>query len=204
MSGQSSSLPIRMLDRVLHAAGALGLSAIVLLSCRFAYSWAVGPETVQPPVHRNLKELQERLASMRLELAEFQKQLGAVEQKTSMLRRRTPPEMREAEFLRQVAEVAGQTGFAIREFRPGSPAQIGGYGKLEIQFSGSGDYPSICRFLDGISRLPRLFSVERLQITAAPAADAYPVTLVLAVYFGNGTSDSALGAQGKAGGGPNA
>lgn len=169
----------RWLDCLLQGAGATGFAAVLWLAW-----WTVAGATAdasgsQPSGGRSAA----RLASVHAELAAIEKQSAAAALRVQEGRRRIPPEPGESDFIREIMEVAKSAGVAIKDYRPEPAVVISGCRQLPIHLSGSADYGGICRFLDRLHRMPRLATVERLEINTAAGSTAYPVAVTLGVYF---------------------
>ncbi len=186
MFKQQSFQNERPLDCLLHAGGAIGLVVIGSI----AY-WLIGAPDHAPGDSAKRPSAQAgELRAVHAELLQLENDLAAVEARVQEGSRRIPPEPRESEFLKDVMRIAGEANFAIRDYQPGQPRTQVGCPHIFIELAGSGDYRSICQFLDGVSGLPRLSTIERLDIVAEPTGTTYPVSITLAVYFtGRPTSD---------------
>jgi hypothetical protein len=175
---------------LLHAVGVAGLVAIGTLAYALAAPSApVGGSGVsgQRPATSGA-----RSRGVHTELAEVEKELAATEARLQEGRRRIPVEPRETEALQELVRLAARDGLRIADYQSAPPIARTRCRQILIHLSGSGDYSSICRFLDSVSRLPRLTTIEALEISASTDASVYPIAVTLAVYF---TGPTAVKAQ---------
>ncbi len=174
---------LRYLGIGLHAAGA----AIVLVVAAAGYGLVLRPldQRIEACELRS-GELEDRVNnadSLRAEQQQLAGRLAALEQETAALAKRVPDEPLEAEFLSQAAAAASQAGLKIRDYRPGVVSARETCSQMEIEFSCVGPYRSLCRFLDRLASLDRLWRITRAEVTAArPEGCAMTATLV--IYFG--------------------
>ena len=96
-----------------------------------------------------------------------------------------PESPNESEFLGQLATLAREASLKLGQFRPGQTTQTDTHRQLEVELTGHGNYPAICRFLAGLSELERLCRLQTLDITSNDDAgsDQYPVRMTLVIFF---------------------
>ncbi len=87
-------------------------------------------------------------------------------QQTNMLnlRAKFPNTADEAEFLQQLSEMAVATGVSIGDFRPGGISKLTSCKTLELKIRGTAPYASLCRWLAGLSELPRVVRLSQLSV----------------------------------------
>lgn len=135
---------------------------------------------------RRIGELQKLLKEerrVRADYARLTRELTTLRRQAADLQKRIPDEPREADFLAQVSRLAGKVGLQIQDYRPGRITPQRGYSALQVDLICRGDYAGICKFLDGLSKLPRYSTVIRLQIDAHEARPNYHVEISLRVLF---------------------
>lgn len=105
---------------------------------------------------------------------------------------RIPETAQESEFLAQVSRLAKDTGLTIQEFRPGGITERKTHRELDVALSALGGYRSLCEFLAGLEKLPRLCRVTSLTVNrdTTPTAEHYPVRMNVVVYFQPLTSET--------------
>ena len=133
-----------------------------------------------------IEQLEQRVAlegKIRREFRELRAALKAQKQKQRGFRERLPSDPLEAEFLAQVARLAEEVGLNVRDYRPGQVTPRGDYAEVDIELSGEGSYESICRFLYGLSQIPRLSSLAGLEIQAGSEEPLYPIRMNFSAYF---------------------
>lgn len=99
------------------------------------------------------------------------------------MRQRIPEQPQEAEFLKQVSQVADEHGVKIIKYDRGSLQRKGTHCEFDVRLSCEGNYPAICAFLDRLARLSRVTTVQSLTLTSSQA-DTYPFELSLLLYYG--------------------
>lgn len=122
--------------------------------------------------------------SINTEHASLCKRLGAAREQESLLQSRIPDDPSEEGFLALASELATRTGLTIKDYRLGESTKMGSCSAMDVQLIGEGDYTSICRFLDGVSKLPRLSSIRGLHIDATKSGTAYVVEISVLLYYG--------------------
>jgi Tfp pilus assembly protein PilO len=78
-----------------------------------------------------------------------------------------PPSIDEAKFVHQLSNLAVSKDVTLSKFTPGGHQRLGGHGAIEIQISGKGKYPAVCEFLHALPGVARIFSIDRLALSAA-------------------------------------
>ena len=116
-------------------------------------------------------------------LAELDARLRELEQRAQRTKAGIPEEPGESEFLRQLTEVADEEQLKIRDFHTGLARQEAGYSQLDVRLLGEGPHDGICGFLERITQLPRVTTVQRMQITGTEGRAVYPLEVTLTLYF---------------------
>ncbi len=75
-----------------------------------------------------------------------------------------PERPSESEFLAQLSELASQSGVQLLHFEPQATTQHDPHSEISIRCSAQANYPAVCKFLYGMSDLPRLTDVTRFTI----------------------------------------
>jgi Tfp pilus assembly protein PilO len=178
-------MPLKVLDRLFHAIGAIVLVALCLGVYYVVHTMLAGESAARWDHLAGLEADTKDLAAVRAELPRVREQLQQKKRRAEELRQRIPNDPCEAEFLRQLTELADKEGLEIRDYRPGALTVRDCYRQLQVDLSCAGSYASICRFLMQLKGLPRIFTIEKLSIASRPAGEAYPCSLSIAVYFGD-------------------
>ncbi len=190
---------LKLLGNGLHAAGL----ATVLLVAAAGYAFLLRPvssRTDACTARSNL--LEARLDSAdkrRAEHQELSRRSAALAQEASALAKRVPDEPLEAEFLSQVAAVAGQLGLKILDYRPAVARAQENCSQMEIQLSCSGPYRSLCGFLDRLGAFERLSRVTQAEVTSA-GSEGCAIQMTLVVFFRLATAADAPAPETKSGG----
>lgn len=173
---------LRLLGLSLHGLGGLAAVTIALLAEFLAYR----PLDAQVAAHvRRTEELQVLLREeqqCRREHARLGKDLSVAGEQAEILKKRIPDEPREADFLAQVSELADESGLRIQDYRPGVVTPRHLYSTMRVDLICEGDYESICKFLDGLSALPRHSTMVRLEIDSTIDKKHYSARISLELY----------------------
>ncbi len=130
------------------------------------------------------KHLLNRAAEITSEHASLSRQLADKRQLLEGLEERVPMHPHESEFFGQVAELSNRHGVQIHGFRPGSPLVLKDYFMVKTEFDASGEYGPLCRFLDGLAKLPRLNHITRMHVAPKSAgSELLSVKIEAQIYF---------------------
>ena len=192
MNSSSTQSGLRTLRVMLHVSGASGLVALLV----FAWWFLIWPIDAQRRVSaQRMSRLETTLDAadeIRDEHASLSQRLSADQDQEAALQARIPDDPAETEFLALAAELAAETGLKIQDYRPGKPVEEPSCSSLEVELICEGDYASVCGFLDGISKLPRLSRIESLHIDATKGKPEYLIKISVLLYFAARPDDSAL------------
>jgi Tfp pilus assembly protein PilO len=175
---------LRRFGRLLHYAGLL--ATVLCAAAGFSFVHAPSIEVIADTSARivELKLLIQNSQVMREQHRKVSAKLDEVTTRFEDLQGRVPRDADAGEFLKEVTELASAVQFAIKDFTPDKPHDRGGYAEMQVALKGAGSYASICRFMDGLSKLKRLSKVKDLSVTAEGDASEYPMTATLVIYFG--------------------
>lgn len=176
--------PLQRLDKALHGGGLATILATLGLAWWFVYRPL---ETARAEASARCQEIATLLGSadrLRAEQAVLERSGREAQRQEESLRARVPNEAHEAEFLRQISRLAKEVGVVLRDYRPGQARNEAKYSAMEVALTCAGPYEGLCRFLDGIGRLPRLVDVSRLEIDGSQSDSGYAASLKLVIYFG--------------------
>lgn len=190
MDSSSTQSQLRTLRIMLHLAGTSGLAAMLIL----AWWFLIRPVDAQRRAssHR-MARLEGTLAAagkIRGEYASLSERLAADRDREAALQARIPDDPSEAEFLALASELAAGTGLKIQDYRPGKPVEEPSCSSLDVKLICEGDYVSVCGFLDGMSKLPRLSKIENLHIDATKGEPLYLIEISVLLYFAARSDDS--------------
>ncbi len=175
---------LRRLRLSVHGFAATGLVTMVL-----GVWWSsIRPlESQQYVASQRLARLEETLSAaddIEAEHVSLRKQFAAACEQETSLQARIPDDPSEEEFLALASRLAAETGLQIKDYRPGKSLREPSCSSLEVQLVGKGNYESICGFLDGLSKLPRLSTIASLHIDASKSDADYLVEIAVLLYFG--------------------
>lgn len=184
MSSNNRENSLRTLGWMFHAGGALSL-VVGILSYHFVASALIKKRHEES--RQRISELDVKLArgdQIRNDHRAFTTSLTQIEDRADSMRQRIPDLPHETEFLRQVSEAAQLEGLTVLDYQRVSTTTKETHSQLEVRLNCEGDYASICGFLDRMTKLERVATVERMLVTSTPGSEVYPLDLTLVLYFG--------------------
>jgi hypothetical protein len=170
MNSSTAAVKLHRLGLLLHGGGLLitlgavlgaGLSAYGLLS----REWS--------EIHRRTHEARAYLTTA-----------PTIREHHAVAVKQMPTTPQESEFLAELTRLARESKLKITDFKPSEVAGGEAHAAVEIALRTEATYEGLCRFLDGLSSLPRLCHVKRLSLKAPDAAQTtYPVDMTLQIFF---------------------
>lgn len=116
--------------------------------------------------------------------AEAVKRKRQEEARLESLLARIPTTPQESEFLAELTRLARESKLKISDFKPSEVKGSDSHAAVEIALRTEASYEGLCRFLDGLSSLPRLCHVKKLSLKAPdPSQATYPVDMTLQIFF---------------------
>jgi Tfp pilus assembly protein PilO len=184
MSSPDTEKQLRRTRVAFHGVAGAALAVTVFL----AWSILIRPvETQQYLALQRMGQLETTLAasdSIHAEYASLSRRLADAREQESALQTRIPDDPSEEGFLALASELATQTGLTIKDYRPGESTEMASCSAMDVELIAEGGYASICRFLDGVAKLPRLSSIRGLHIDATKSGTAYVVKISVLLYYG--------------------
>jgi type IV pilus assembly protein PilO len=104
------------------------------------------------------------------QLPEFRKEVADLEAKLESLKPILPEEKDAADLLRNVNTLAVQSNLTIRGFKPQPITTRQMHAEWPIALDLEGSYHNLGRFLDSVSKFPRIINVGNLAIRSRPQA----------------------------------
>jgi Tfp pilus assembly protein PilO len=130
---------------------------------------------------------------IRAEHVSLQQQLEESRQRLNRLEIRVPKDALESDFFGQVANLSKRQGVRIHGFRPISSAALNDYHSVRVAFDASGEYQTLCQFLDELARLPRLNHIAHLHVMPqSPQSSLLTVKIETEIYFTPGTASKGV------------
>jgi Tfp pilus assembly protein PilO len=171
--------------RLLHYAGL----AIVLVTAALAYHWFYSPvEADILDAEMKIDALDVAKNNFNVILREHDRltsHLQEIEARYAALEERVPINAEAGGFLKHISEIAGEEHLEISNYQPADVTIPGnGYAAMEVMLDAKGNYQSICRFFDRLSRIQRLSKVKDLSVSVDPLSDDYPLKATIIIYFG--------------------
>jgi Tfp pilus assembly protein PilO len=107
------------------------------------------------------------------------------ERRLAELYAKMPASADEAQFIHALSQLAAKQEVRLSKFSPGAGQELGEYRSLELQVNGDGAYESVCAFLHALPEVERVFTIERLQLSAAnTSGDQCAFEISLRLLFG--------------------
>lgn len=119
---------------------------------------------------------------------EMRRQLESSRDELRLLQNRVPRTPQADQFLKQLDDLAKDSGLTILDYQPGKTISNETHSETQIELSGKGGYINLCRFLEGLVGLPRLCRIRTMQIQSVSEGGEYPVDLSLSIYFSDSES----------------
>ena len=112
-------------------------------------------------------------------------QIASVKQTLQSLHAKLPESPEESQFLSQLSECAMDTGMSLSDFRPGGITERPNSKDIDLRLRGTGSYASVCRWLDGLNKLPRIVRISHVAIAGPtmPGGDCL-LDIQLSLVFG--------------------
>ncbi len=175
---------LRWLGMGCHAAGILVLVSAAGIYHATLRSFAISQEQVNQSEIIELETQRERASGIRSEHEQLTRSLADIEERAERIRQRIPDEPSEAEFLRQITNAANSEGLEIRDYNVGLVSGSITHSQVDVRLACQGNYAAVCGFLEYLAKLPRITTVQRLQVMSNLTDDSYPVEISLWLYFG--------------------
>lgn len=175
------------LNQVALAINAAGVGIIAVIFVAFYWGLYAQLESREVEVFSKefaLTEFLDRQDELIRSNLETKKRLDEQKGRLAELVQRIPNTPHESNFLEQLANVAASSDVDIRDFNPGNTIQQGKHSQLEIYIVGSASYEGICRFLDGLAKLPRLCQIASFEVTSPSGGSSdYKIEAKLRIFF---------------------
>lgn len=150
--------------------GQLGMFALasVGLAAAFYYLQETEAQTVLSRKNAELTAVKARLtkgSATARQLPEFRAQIGDLEARLDSLKPILPEEKDAGDLLRRIQELATQSNLQIRGFRPQAITQREMHAEWPISLELEGSYHNLGRWLDQVSKFPRIINIGNLTLT---------------------------------------
>lgn len=183
MDSRNTDNRLRRLRLSVHVLAATGLATLFLVVW---WSLIRPLDSDQYLASQRMLQLEETLSAadeIQAEHALLREHLLAAREQEASLQARIPDDPSEEEFLALASGLATDTGLRIKDYRPGKSRREASCSSLEVQLIGEGNYESICRFVDGLTKLPRLSTIASLHIDATKNHADYLIEISVLLFF---------------------
>jgi len=161
--------PLKTASCIIHGFGAAVGAAILT-------SGLIGHNFLQTQHEQASKQYETSVAlisagdPLQTEMQAMHRQLAAATEQQAQARARIPSVANEIEFLEELSLLADEVGLQIRDYRPGLRQEFPTHQEIELTLRAEGSYPKLCRFLAGLTELPRACRVASLNVVAPSAS----------------------------------
>lgn len=184
MNSQSAAVKLHRLGLLLHAGGLFVTLAAAVGSGMAAYG-LLSREWSE--IHRRTVAARAYLESAPTIREQHSSAVSQMQQESARLESlmaRIPTTPQESEFLAELTRLAREAKLRITDFKPSEVSGGESHAAVEIALKTEASYEGLCRFLDGLSSLPRLCHVKRLSLKAPDVSQTmYPVDMTLQIFF---------------------
>jgi type IV pilus assembly protein PilO len=145
-----------------------------------AHRWLLQPKKDQlVSMETRLTDLRSRIQegqTAQRQLPRFREEVRQLELQLDRLLRILPARRNTPDLLRRVRALAEQGDFDLLRFNPSQLVEQEFYSEYPISMNLEGEYHSLARFFEEVSRFPRIINVDNLSITSLDRDDS-PHTL---------------------------
>lgn len=184
MLAESRQRDLRRYGALLHGAG-LAVAAVLCLGYFLA---------VRQPLLSARAEIDRRIADSRRQLdkadlirqqhAKLNDSLRESERLADLVRRSIPQQPQTPQFLGAITTMAEQQEMSIRDFAVGEVFERDTHHEVAVSFASTGDYASICRFIDQLAQMPRVVTFQRVSVESEVDEGVHQIQLSLLLPFG--------------------
>jgi Tfp pilus assembly protein PilO len=168
--------------KMLDAGFAAGIITLLLGSFLLLFRPALQRVSSLRQQTRVLTQQLELSSQVRTGLGHIQAEVAAVEQQLAAFHEQLPLEEQLDTYLRQIDQIAKQTGFNVTLIKPGTIQHQELYSQLPITISAASPFPEFYRFLGELHDLPRLTKIDALSVVRQGETDVCDIALTLLIY----------------------
>lgn len=166
----------------------LSASFLLVFGCAALVFWSDPLRHLDAQTHETeaLKVRYVQLAEQSMMTPHYERQVADIEAQFGSLLEMIPASLESVQVLHQISQAARESGLRLQWFKPAPEIPEDAYVILPVDIRLVGNYHAVGRFLDAVSRMKHLITVDVIL----EAADAAPGQLVLATqikaYRGDG------------------
>lgn len=166
----------------------LGAAFLFVFGCTAFVLWAEPLQRLDGQAHEAnvLKIRYVRLAEQSKMLPDYEQQVAQIEAQFGDMLEMIPASLESVQVLQQISRAARESGLRLQWFKPAPEIPEDAYVILPVDIRLAGSYHAVGRFLDAVSRMKHLITVDVML----EALDTAPGQLVLATrikaYRGDG------------------
>ena len=184
MFSSNHAKELRTFGRLLHVAGGLPVVVVVIVLATRQQESFIGAVKHREQKIAGLERALREADATRESHGEVQSALADFRRRAQELREQIPDDPNEADYLRQLTEVAARSNLSIDDYSRGLAVETESFSQLKVRLQGAGQYEEICRFLDRLEQLPRVSRIVEMKLTTEPGSLSYPIDLTIQLYFG--------------------
>ena len=159
----------------------LGTSFVVIFGCAAWLLWSDLLRRLDAQAHETevLKIRYVQLAAQSMMTPQYEQQINEIEAQFGSLLEMIPASLESVQVLHQISQAARDSGLRLQWFKPAPEMPEDAYVILPVDIRLVGNYHAVGRFLDAVSRMKHLITVDVIL----EGADAAPGQLVLATQI---------------------
>lgn len=115
----------------------------------------------------------------------YQRQIDAIDQQFGELLQKIPASFEIVEVLNQIARAAKISGLELQEFKPSPEIVEDGYAMLQVDIQLLGSYQAVGHFLEAVSRMKHLLTVDVMLAASDTEAGSLLMTAHIKAYRGD-------------------
>lgn len=162
----------------------IGLLA-ALLGAAWWFGWKVQLEDLDTKTNQenSLKEEWVGKKNQAVNLEEYRRQLAEIDRSFGALLQQLPNRSEMGDLLVDINKAAQSRGLSVELFKPGSEAMRDFYAEVPITLTLLGGYHDIGAFTGDIAKLPRIVTLNDINLTLAPGKDGSLILRTTAKTF---------------------
>jgi type IV pilus assembly protein PilO len=137
-----------------------------------ALGWSVQLEDLEARKQQEAKHKEDWLAKKKqaVNLDEYRRQLSEIDRSFGALLKQLPNKAEMGDMLVDINKAAQSRGLAVELFKPGGEAPREFYAEVPITLNLTGSYHDIGAFTGDIAKLPRIVTLNDINLTSNPNA----------------------------------
>jgi len=166
---------------------AITAGGFTLLAAVFVFAFYLPESKTRARLEQEIRATEASIRDIPVRLAEtaaLEAQAAKTREAVTQLQKRVPGEADVHHMIQQVTALARRTQLQVSRIEPLAPAPQQAYQKLSFRMNFGGAYGNILKFLQGLEKQERLFTIDELATTKRSANSGKTVEcdMVFSVY----------------------